>query len=67
MRLYASCPCSGAGMEDRDAFARWHGALLEEGVYWPPSQFESAFISLAHDDEALEISKAAFQAAFKAV
>ena len=34
---------------DRDAFAKWHGALLDNGVYWPCSQFEAAFISLAHD------------------
>ena len=26
-------------------FAIWFNALLENGVYWPPSQFESAFFS----------------------
>ncbi|NLY95737.1 MAG: glutamate-1-semialdehyde 2,1-aminomutase [Myxococcales bacterium] len=43
-----------AARADKAAFARFHAALLSEGVYWPPSQFEAAFISLAHDDEALE-------------
>jgi glutamate-1-semialdehyde 2,1-aminomutase len=33
---------------DTKAFARWHGGLLERGVYWPPSQFEAAFLSGAH-------------------
>lgn len=52
---------------DREQFGRWHAALLENGVYWPPSQFEAAFISLAHDAAALEVTGRAFQAAFRAV
>ena len=52
---------------DRESFARWHGALLENGVYWPPSQFEAAFPSLAHDDAALAITERAFDAAFAAL
>jgi glutamate-1-semialdehyde 2,1-aminomutase len=32
-------------------FARWFRTLLEEGVYWPPSQFESAFLSDAMSEE----------------
>lgn len=52
---------------DRDAFARWHGRLLENGVYWPPSQFEAAFPSLAHDDDALATTERAFDAAFAAL
>ncbi len=35
---------------DTKAFARWHGGLLERGVYWPPSQFEAAFVSAAHTE-----------------
>jgi glutamate-1-semialdehyde 2,1-aminomutase len=35
---------------DTKAFARWHAGLLARGVYWPPSQFEAAFISAAHTD-----------------
>jgi glutamate-1-semialdehyde 2,1-aminomutase len=34
---------------DRDAYARFFGAMLDEGVLLPPSQFEAWFISLAHD------------------
>jgi glutamate-1-semialdehyde 2,1-aminomutase len=39
-----------ASQSDTKRFARWHAGLLERGVYWPPSQFEAAFISLAHSD-----------------
>lgn len=35
---------------DRERFGRWHGGLLERGVYWPASQFEAAFISAAHTE-----------------
>ncbi len=52
---------------DREAFGRFHAALLEHGVYWPPSQFEAAFVSLAHDDAALEQTRTAMGKAFGAV
>lgn len=35
---------------DTDMFARWFRGMLEQGVYLPPSQFEAAFISLAHTE-----------------
>jgi glutamate-1-semialdehyde 2,1-aminomutase len=37
-----------AANSDRERFARFHQSLLEQGVYWPASQFEAAFIGLAH-------------------
>lgn len=52
---------------DREAFGRWHAALLEHGVYWPCSQFEAAFISLAHDADSLSKTGRAFEAAFAAL
>lgn len=39
---------------DRGRFAKWHAGLLGRGVYWPASQFEAAFISVAHSDEDLD-------------
>jgi glutamate-1-semialdehyde 2,1-aminomutase len=33
---------------DTAKFGRFHGALLDAGVWLPPSQFEAAFLSLAH-------------------
>jgi glutamate-1-semialdehyde 2,1-aminomutase len=39
---------------DTEAHARFCRAMLERGVYPPPSQFEAWFISLAHDTEAID-------------
>ncbi len=39
---------------DMDRFARWHRAMLERGVYLPPSQFEAFFVSLAHTEEDID-------------
>jgi len=39
---------------DTAAFARFWKALLERGIYAPPSQFEAWFVSLAHDGAAIE-------------
>jgi glutamate-1-semialdehyde 2,1-aminomutase len=36
---------------DRVRFARLHEVWLEAGVIWPPSQFETAFLSTAHTNE----------------
>jgi glutamate-1-semialdehyde 2,1-aminomutase len=39
---------------DADRYGALFRHLLAHGVYVPPSQFESWFVSLAHDDEAIE-------------
>ena len=39
---------------DTDAHARFCRAMLERGVYPPPSQFEAWFVSLAHDEDAID-------------
>jgi glutamate-1-semialdehyde 2,1-aminomutase len=44
---------------DLDAHAAFCRALLERGVYPPPSQFEAWFVSLAHDEEAIDRTLAA--------
>jgi glutamate-1-semialdehyde 2,1-aminomutase len=40
-----------ARTSDTAVFGRFFQKLLSEGVYWPPSQFEAAFISMAHSDD----------------
>jgi glutamate-1-semialdehyde 2,1-aminomutase len=35
---------------DTKRFGAWHRAMRERGVYWPPSQFEAAFLSAAHTE-----------------
>jgi len=42
-----------AGTCDTAKYAAFFHHLLENGVYFPPSQFEAAFLSAAHDEEAL--------------
>jgi len=44
----------GAAASDLEAHARFCRAMLERGVYPPPSQFEAWFVSLAHDEAAIE-------------
>jgi glutamate-1-semialdehyde 2,1-aminomutase len=39
---------------DTKAFASFHQHMLARGIYLPPSQFEAAFHSLAHDASAVE-------------
>jgi glutamate-1-semialdehyde 2,1-aminomutase len=39
---------------DLEAHARFCRAMIDRGVYPPPSQFEAWFVSLAHDDEAID-------------
>ncbi len=39
---------------DTEAHARFCRALLERGVYPPPSQFEAWFVSLAHDETTVD-------------
>lgn len=52
---------------DTQRYARFFHALLERGVYFPPSQFEAAFLSTAHDDEALSFAQDAVRSAMKAI
>ncbi len=49
---------------DTEAFGRFFRAMLDSGVYLPPSQFEAAFMSAAHTEEdvnrTIEAAKQAF-------
>lgn len=58
---------SSAKRSDTQRYARFFHALLERGVYFPPSQFEAAFVSTAHDDEALAKTQEAVREAMKAL
>jgi glutamate-1-semialdehyde 2,1-aminomutase len=52
-----------AQASDTKRFAAWHRRLVEGGVYWPPSQFEAAFISLAHSHDDIDATVAVARAA----
>jgi glutamate-1-semialdehyde 2,1-aminomutase len=51
---------------DTARFARVHRALLERGVYLPPSQFEAGFLSSEHGSKEIESTTIAFRAALSA-
>lgn len=45
---------AGARTQDTAAYAAFFHSMLDDGVYLPPSAFESWFLSASHDDAALE-------------
>ena len=48
---------------DQDLFARYFLEMLSRGIYLAPSQFEAAFVSLAHSDVDIEATiKANYEA-----
>jgi glutamate-1-semialdehyde 2,1-aminomutase len=47
-----------------EAFGRFHRAMLDAGVWLPPSQFEAAFLSAAHTDVDVRQTVAAAREAF---
>jgi glutamate-1-semialdehyde 2,1-aminomutase len=53
-----------ASKSDTQAFARFHRAMLDAGVWLPPSQYEAAFVSTAHGDAEIAATIAAAKAAF---
>ena len=54
-----------AAKSDTAAFGRFHRAMLDCGVWLPPSQFEAAFVSTAHGraeiDATIEAARNAFR------
>ena len=50
-------------LSDTRRFYAYFTALLKNGVFIPPSQFETCFLSLAHSDEDLEMTVEAFDKA----
>ena len=55
-----------AKRQDTDAFRRFFHAMLDQGIYLPPSAFEAWFVGAAHDDAVLERIAAAAPVAARA-
>ena len=55
---------ASARKSDTAAFGRFFRTLLDRGVYFPPSQFEAAFVSAAHTAEDLALTLEAARYAF---
>jgi glutamate-1-semialdehyde 2,1-aminomutase len=56
---------TSAARSDRERFGKFFHAMLGEGVYLAPSQFEAGFISTAHTDELLARTVEAARKAFR--
>ena len=54
----------GSAASDQEAFKVWFQAMLEQGIYLAPSQFETLFLSGAHTDEDIERTIEAAEKAF---
>lgn len=56
---------NSANQSDRQLYGRFFHAMLDEGVYLAPSQFEAGFVSTAHTDviidETIEAARKAFR------
>jgi len=57
---------ASAKESDTGAFRRYFWALLEQGIYVAPSQFEAGFVSLVHTNEDMETTLATLRNAFQA-
>ena len=58
---------SSALASDTVLYGKFFRAMLAQGVYLAPSQFEAAFLSASHTPEIMEEASAAFRAALRAL
>jgi glutamate-1-semialdehyde 2,1-aminomutase len=56
-----------AAKSDTAAFGRFHRAMLNTGIWLPPSQYEAMFLGTAHGAAEIEATVAAAREAFRAV
>jgi len=56
--------CTSAKRSDSNRYALFFQAMLENGVYLAPSQFEAGFLSLAHSEQDIERTIQAAEVAF---
>ncbi|MDI9644825.1 MAG: glutamate-1-semialdehyde 2,1-aminomutase [Candidatus Verstraetearchaeota archaeon] len=57
---------SSAKLSDTKKFRAYFQGLLKQGIFIPPSQFETCFLSLAHTDDDLHRTAIAFEGALRA-
>ena len=58
---------ASAKSSDTATFANYFTEMLQQGMYFPPSQFETAFLSTAHTEKHLEHTLTTQHAALKAL
>lgn len=58
---------STANKSDRTLYGKYFHAMLDDGVYLAPSQFEAGFVSITHTDEIIDQTIAASARAFQSL
>lgn len=58
---------AGACRSNTEQFAAFHRAMLDAGVWLPPSQFEAAFLGFAHGEKEIAATLDAARSAMQAV
>ncbi len=56
-----------ASKSNRETFGKFFHAMLNEGVYLAPSQFEAGFVGLAHTEEIIDLTVEATRKAFETI
>ena len=56
---------ASANKSNRELYGAFFHAMLAEGVYLAPSQFEAAFVSITHTEEVIDKTVQAARNAFK--
>jgi len=54
-----------ANRSDRELFGKFFHAMLDQGVYLAPSQFEAGFVSITHTEEVIDQTITAARKAFQ--
>jgi glutamate-1-semialdehyde 2,1-aminomutase len=50
---------------DKERFNRWFHAMLDRGVYLAPALYEAGFVSAAHGDAEIALTRQAAEEAFR--
>ncbi|MGH9492795.1 MAG: glutamate-1-semialdehyde 2,1-aminomutase, partial [Terriglobales bacterium] len=58
---------TSAERSNTELFGRFHRAMLDAGIYLPPSQFESCFLSAAHTEEDVRVTVEAARKVFGSI
>ena len=58
---------ASAVSSDRRLYALFFKAMLDEGIFFAPSQYEAAFLTMAHDDEVVEQTIEACRRVFRKI
>jgi glutamate-1-semialdehyde 2,1-aminomutase len=66
--FFCDAPVTGyesAKLSDTKRFAKFFHAMLERGIYLPPSQYEALFVSTAHSEADIERTREAAIESFR--